>query len=87
MVALADGEVEALLEVVAAVLLDLGGQDALVLLEQLAPAAVLHEAEEDAVTRHAVGGEPELVERVGGRVLALGHGAELGGGLVDDAGD
>ena len=72
MIALADGEVEAFLEVEAAVLFDFGGEHAFVLLQQFTPATVLHQAEEEAIAGHAVGGEPEFVERVRGGLLILG---------------
>ena len=76
-VAFVDREVEALLEVEAAVLLDFGGQHALVTLEQLHQPAVLLEAEQAGVAGDAVRGQPELVHRVLGGLGAFGELAEF----------
>ena len=85
MVAFADGVVEAFLEVVAAVLLDIAREDPFVLLQEFTPAAVLHETGEGFIARHPVGGQPEFIERVGRGLLVVWEVLEFGFRFDDEA--
>ena len=84
-VAFADGVVEAFLEVVAAVLLDIACEDPFVLLQEFAPAAILHETGEGFITGHPVGGQPEFIQRVGRGLLVVWEVLEFGFRFDDEA--